>query len=46
MAAATTAEAPHFYSVPQVARMLGTSPMTLYRAITVGSSPRCGSAVG
>ena len=34
-----TAEAPRFYSVAQVARMLGTSPVTLYRAIKAGEFP-------
>lgn len=32
-------ETPRFYSVPQVARMLGTSPVTLYRAIRDGEFP-------
>jgi len=32
-------EAPHFYSVAQVARMLGMSPMTVYRAINAGEFP-------
>jgi len=31
--------APRFLSVPQVARMLGMSPMTLYRAIAAGKFP-------
>jgi excisionase family DNA binding protein len=31
--------APRFYSVAQVAKMLGTSPMTLYRAIAEGEFP-------
>jgi excisionase family DNA binding protein len=30
---------PRFLSVPQVARMLGMSPMTLYRAIAEGKFP-------
>lgn len=33
------AETPRFYSVPQVARMLGTAPVTLYRAIRAGEFP-------
>jgi excisionase family DNA binding protein len=33
------AEAPRFYSVAQVARMLGMSSMTLYRAIAAGQFP-------
>lgn len=32
-------EAPRFYSVAEVARMLGTSPVTLYRAIREGEFP-------
>ena len=36
--AATTA-APRFYSVPKMARMIGVSPMTLYRAIAAGEFP-------
>jgi excisionase family DNA binding protein len=32
-------EAPRFYSVPQVARILGTAPVTLYRAIRDGEFP-------
>jgi len=32
-------ESPQFYSVAQVARMLGMSPMTLYRAIAAGEFP-------
>jgi len=36
---ATTVEAPRFYSVSQVARMLGMSTMTLYRAISAGEFP-------
>ncbi len=34
---ATTA--PHFYSVPQAARMIGMAPVTLYRAIRDGEFP-------
>jgi excisionase family DNA binding protein len=30
---------PRFLGVPQVARMLGMSPMTLYRAIAEGKFP-------
>lgn len=33
------AEAPRFYSVAQVAGMLGMSPMTVYRAIAAGEFP-------
>lgn len=33
------ADAPRFYSVAEVARMLGTSPVTLYRAIREGEFP-------
>ncbi|MGH3804421.1 MAG: helix-turn-helix domain-containing protein [Pseudonocardiaceae bacterium] len=33
------AETPTFYSVAQVARMLGMSAMTLYRAIAAGEFP-------
>jgi excisionase family DNA binding protein len=33
------AEAPRFYSVAEVARMLGMSPMTVYRAIAAGEFP-------
>jgi excisionase family DNA binding protein len=36
---AAAAEVPRFYSVAQVARMLGMSPMTLYRAIAAGHFP-------
>lgn len=36
---ATTADTPQFYSVAQVARMLGMSTMTLYRAISAGEFP-------
>ena len=32
-------EAPRFYSVAQVARMLGMSTMTVYRAIAAGEFP-------
>lgn len=32
-------EAPRFYSVADVSRMLGTSAMTLYRAIKAGEFP-------
>jgi excisionase family DNA binding protein len=32
-------EAPRFYSVAQVAQMLGMSPMTVYRAISAGEFP-------
>lgn len=32
-------EPPAFYSVPETARMLGTSEMTLYRAIQEGQFP-------
>lgn len=32
-------EAPRFYSVAQVAGMLGMSPMTVYRAISAGEFP-------
>lgn len=35
----TTSEAPRFYSVAEVARMLGTAPVTLYRAIREGEFP-------
>ncbi len=35
----TPTERPLFYSVAQVARMLGTSPVTLYRAIAAGEFP-------
>ncbi len=37
--AAPPAEAPRFYSVAQVARMLGMSTMTVYRAIAAGEFP-------
>lgn len=30
---------PRFYSVPQTARMIGTAPVTLYRAIRDGEFP-------
>ena len=36
---AGVAVAPRFYSVPQVARMVGMSPITLYRAIAAGEFP-------
>ncbi len=32
-------EGPRFYSVAQVARMFGMSPMTVYRAISAGEFP-------
>ena len=32
-------EVPRFFSVAQVARMLGMSPMTVYRAISAGEFP-------
>jgi excisionase family DNA binding protein len=35
----STPSAPRFYSVAQVARMTGTSEMTLYRAIAAGEFP-------
>ncbi len=31
--------APHFYSVPQAARMIDMAPVTLYRAIRNGEFP-------
>jgi excisionase family DNA binding protein len=31
--------APRFYSVPQAARVIGTAPVTLYRAIRDGEFP-------
>ncbi len=34
-----TVEGPRFYSVAQVARMFGTAPVTLYRAIREGEFP-------
>ena len=37
--AARPIERPLFYSVAQVARMFGTSPVTLYRAIAAGEFP-------
>ncbi len=37
--AETTTEGPRFYSVAQVARMFGMSPVTLYRAIRAGEFP-------
>lgn len=39
VAAQPTSEPPRFYSVGQVARMLGMSAMTLYRAINAGDFP-------
>jgi excisionase family DNA binding protein len=38
-AAAPPVTAPKFYSVSQVAQMLGMSPMTVYRAIAAGEFP-------
>jgi excisionase family DNA binding protein len=38
-AAPAAPAAPRFYSVAQVAAMLGTSPVTLYRAIREGEFP-------
>lgn len=38
-ASAHSTEAPRFYSVAQVARMFGMSPVTLYRAIRAGEFP-------
>jgi excisionase family DNA binding protein len=38
-AAPVDGEAPRFYSVAQVAQMLGTSTMTIYRAIKDGEFP-------
>jgi excisionase family DNA binding protein len=35
----SSSEPPAFYSVPDAARMLGTSDMTLYRAIQAGQFP-------
>ena len=35
----SSASAPRFYSVAQVAAMFGISPMTLYRAINDGQFP-------
>lgn len=37
--AAPAVAGPRFYSVAQVARMFGTSPVTLYRAIAAGEFP-------
>jgi excisionase family DNA binding protein len=37
--AGNATERPLFYSVAQVARMFGTSPVTLYRAIAAGEFP-------
>lgn len=36
---AVASAAPRFYSVPQAARMIGTAPVTLYRAIRDGEFP-------
>ena len=36
---ATVAPAPRFYSVPQAAKLVGTSTVTLYRAIREGEFP-------
>jgi excisionase family DNA binding protein len=36
---ATVAPGPRFYSVPEAARMIGTAPVTLYRAIRDGEFP-------
>ena len=36
---ASAAAAPHFYSVPEAARMIGMAPVTLYRAIREGEFP-------
>ncbi len=38
-ASTSSAEAPRFYSVAEVARMFGMSSMTLYRAIAAGEFP-------
>ncbi|MDQ4037113.1 MAG: helix-turn-helix domain-containing protein [Actinomycetota bacterium] len=35
----SSSAAPRFYSVAQVARMFGTAPVTLYRAIRAGEFP-------
>ncbi len=35
----SSAGAPRFYSVAEVARMFGMSPMTVYRAIAAGEFP-------
>ena len=37
--ATESVEVPRFYSVAQVARMLGMSTMTVYRAIAAGEFP-------
>lgn len=37
--AAATPESRHFYSVAEVARMCGVSPMTIYREIQAGCFP-------
>jgi len=34
-----SSEMPRFYNVEQVARMFGTAPVTLYRAIRAGEFP-------
>lgn len=36
---ASATAGPHFYSVPQAARMIGMAPVTLYRAIRDGEFP-------
>lgn len=36
---ATVAPSPRFYSVPQAAELIGTSAVTLYRAIRDGEFP-------
>ena len=36
---ASAMAAPHFYSVPQAAHMIGMAPVTLYRAIRDGEFP-------
>lgn len=38
-AGAVVAPGPRFYSVPEAARMIGTAPVTLYRAIRDGEFP-------
>lgn len=35
----TISHLPRFYSVPQVARLLGMAPVTVYRAIRAGEFP-------
>lgn len=35
----TISHPPRFYSVPQVARLLGMAPVTVYRAIRAGEFP-------